>query len=346
MKKLLMIVFIFSVLCRAEGQPDSTHYYAFDDPGWHLYQRLIYEYPSEFETQQTMLIMGYDEYGEYEWIIAGIQSWIRNEYGDPVSYTVDYSGYGLTHDITNTYEDGKLVEALTSFSGISTIRDTYTWDGDLLVQVFTEVWNGVGWENDSKITHSYSGNKLIQSLTENWDEGDWLYFLRITNTYDGDRLDHWIGEEWIVDDWGNLGKYYLIYDEQGRQKEQHNHDWDGVEFSLASKLVHFYGDGATDIKKNDKIPENFSLTNYPNPFNPSTKICFELPNDEVVTLQIFDMKGILVNTIVSNQKMAAGRHTVEWNATDMNNTKLPSGVYLYSIVTGNFQQTKRCLLIK
>jgi hypothetical protein len=97
--------------------------------------------------------------------------------------------------------------------------------------------------------------------------------------------------------------------------------------------------------------DNFSLSqNYPNPFNPSTKIKFTIPQTDspllggarggLVTLKIYDVLGNEVATLVNEEK-PAGEYEVEFNATG-----LPSGIYFYTLKTGNFSDTKKLILLK
>ncbi|MGE5352816.1 MAG: T9SS type A sorting domain-containing protein, partial [Acidobacteriota bacterium] len=86
---------------------------------------------------------------------------------------------------------------------------------------------------------------------------------------------------------------------------------------------------------------HFSLgQNYPNPFNPSTKISYSIPNESFVELKIFDMLGREVASLVNNVQ-PKGEYNVEFNASD-----LTSGVYIYSIQTGEFRASKKLLLVK
>jgi hypothetical protein len=93
------------------------------------------------------------------------------------------------------------------------------------------------------------------------------------------------------------------------------------------------------------ISEKFSLEqNFPNPFNPSTTITFSVPDVlssvNLVTLRIYDLIGREITTLV-NKPLQAGTYSVTWQAKG-----LSSGMYLYTIRYGNFQQTKRMLLFQ
>jgi hypothetical protein len=88
-------------------------------------------------------------------------------------------------------------------------------------------------------------------------------------------------------------------------------------------------------------PGKFELDqNYPNPFNPRTIINYELPITNYVELSIYNTNGKKVTTLVSARK-SAGSYQVEWDASEFS-----SGLYYYQITAGDFQQTRKMLLIK
>jgi Secretion system C-terminal sorting domain len=82
------------------------------------------------------------------------------------------------------------------------------------------------------------------------------------------------------------------------------------------------------------------MQNYPNPFNPSTRILFGLPEADHVLLQVFDITGQLVSTLIDDY-IGAGYHSVYFNAQ-----KLSSGIYIYKITTTKNTIVKRMLLLK
>jgi hypothetical protein len=91
----------------------------------------------------------------------------------------------------------------------------------------------------------------------------------------------------------------------------------------------------------NEIPQTYKLRqNYPNPFNPVTKIEFSIPNDEYVTLRVFDILGREV-TVLLSKNMKAGEHSVQFDGT-----KLSSGVYIYRIEAGRFADARKMILIK
>jgi hypothetical protein len=84
----------------------------------------------------------------------------------------------------------------------------------------------------------------------------------------------------------------------------------------------------------------FRLSNYPNPFNPATKISFYLPDAGNITLKIYDLLGKEVATLVDDN-LNAGNYSVEWNAANYS-----SGIYLYKLKSANYTETKKMLLVK
>lgn len=93
--------------------------------------------------------------------------------------------------------------------------------------------------------------------------------------------------------------------------------------------------------KSWNTPSKFELfVNYPNPFNPTTNISYQILEKSFVSLEVFDMLGRSVASLV-NENKAAGRYSVEFNGTD-----LASGVYIYKLSAGNFVQSKKLVLLK
>ncbi len=103
---------------------------------------------------------------------------------------------------------------------------------------------------------------------------------------------------------------------------------------------------SVDIESNETVAmtENL-LQNYPNPFNPETNISFQVPNSGQVNLDIYNIKGQKVKTLV-NDIFSAGRHSVVWNGRDDSNKEVASGLYLYKMRSGKYSSTKKMILMK
>ena len=96
----------------------------------------------------------------------------------------------------------------------------------------------------------------------------------------------------------------------------------------------------------ETLPITYNLHNaYPNPFNPVTTLQYDLPEDAMVNITIYDMMGRIVKNLVSSQQNA-GYKSIQWNATNNIGQPVSAGLYLYTIQAGKFRQTKKMVLLK
>ncbi len=129
-------------------------------------------------------------------------------------------------------------------------------------------------------------------------------------------------------------------------------DW--VNIYLADSLGNSRGEGAsliTLIADDDNLPipqTEILISNYPNPFNPSTIIAFTIPYDltnSQTELKIYDLQGRLIKTLV-NEVLAAGNYLSKWNGTNENGVQVSSGVYIYNIEVAYKQKSGKMTLLK
>ena len=138
-------------------------------------------------------------------------------------------------------------------------------------------------------------------------------------------------------------------------------DTNEIVFAIIMAIGDDYLDSVTELKKKVRAIREFYYTgvmtnidsktptrpvrytlsqNYPNPFNPSTTIEFSLPTSEDVQIEIYNIAGQKIETLL-NERMPAGDHKMEYNARN-----LASGIYFYKIQAGHFQDVKKMVLIK
>jgi len=116
-------------------------------------------------------------------------------------------------------------------------------------------------------------------------------------------------------------------------------DWSELSEVLSVTLQWMSVDG-------DQLPETYALhQNYPNPFNPVTNLSYDLPEDAMVNITIYDMMGKVVTTLVNGQQ-SAGYKTLQWNATNNGGHPISAGLYIYTIQAGTFNQTRKMILLK
>jgi ligand-binding sensor domain-containing protein len=111
-------------------------------------------------------------------------------------------------------------------------------------------------------------------------------------------------------------------------------------------LALFNESGIVSVEgKDDFIPSDYSLfQNYPNPFNPSTLISYRIAEPSNVTLEVFDLLGKKVASLVNEFKLA-GTHQFNFSTNDLHQ-ELSSGIYFYQLRTGNFVETKKMILMR
>jgi len=107
----------------------------------------------------------------------------------------------------------------------------------------------------------------------------------------------------------------------------------------------------TKVSEDIIVPE-ISLINYPNPFNTSnfgrssvTNISFTIPNDSVVKLEIYNIKGQLLRTIL-NEEFTAGKYFAAWDGKDSYRNEVSSGIYFYRITTDKLSLSKKMMMLK
>ncbi len=116
---------------------------------------------------------------------------------------------------------------------------------------------------------------------------------------------------------------------------------DGSETSKTNTVDARGGFYKRAVNNNDNVVlKNKLFYNYPNPFNPSTKINYSLPENSFVEIKVFNIYGEQIKTLVNEYK-TAGEYSVDFNGKD-----LASGVYLYSIKTNNYSAVKKMILQK
>lgn len=130
-----------------------------------------------------------------------------------------------------------------------------------------------------------------------------------------------------------LSYEFVILEENGTQCEFGLDDiyWDGGSSGLADEL---------------NVPKPFELRhNYPNPFNPDTNIGFALKEASHIRLEIYNLRGHKVKTLISGW-ISPGEHSYAWDGTDSENRAVSSGVYFYQLETPRGSERKKCILLK
>jgi hypothetical protein len=151
---------------------------------------------------------------------------------------------------------------------------------------------------------------------------------------------NWFASSYIAIDQGPL----LVMIENYRSQLLWNKFMANKEIDTALQKIGFVDDSNAN-ESIINVPKEFKLYgNYPNPFNPSTKIMFSVPQKQNVVLSIYNMMGQLVKTM--NLTNCEGKMEVVWDATNNSGNKVTSGIYIYNILTNNSRLSGKMVLMK
>jgi len=188
----------------------------------------------------------------------------------------------------------------------------------------------------------YSDKEILDSFEEYKDEL-LSFFNRISKEYGFNKKQ----TEILFDSVKHL-VYFLKMDKTERIEAeiQFNEENRSMIKDKLTRLKKFYSANKDLVDEGLSLPEVFAIhQNYPNPFNPVTTLRYELPENNLVNITIYDILGREVRTMV-NTTQDAGYKSVIWNATNDYGKPVSAGVYLYQIQAGDFIQTKKMVLLK
>jgi len=183
---------------------------------------------------------------------------------------------------------------------------------------------------------TYNGN--ISFFLKTSSEVGWDYF---SFYIDDVMIERWSGES----DW----QYFNYQVEAGF----HNLKWEfnkdgnvsGGDDTCWLDYISFPPTGVVSVSNENEILNIKLIGNYPNPFNPQTVIKYQLSNEMPVEINIYNIKGQKVRTLI-NELKEAGSHSIVWNGDDDEKHPVSSGVYFYRMVTGKLISSRKMLLIK
>ena len=196
-------------------------------------------------------------------------------------------------------------------------------------------------------THIF-GNDFVNKFTGNEGDNHFMGFKSDDYFYGGDGVDRAIYQ-------GNFEEYILIpphaTDDSSYQVLDIILVRDGIDHLYNVEEVEFNGvvyllTDILSVGDSETLPSKFAIHSpYPNPFNPTTTVQFDIANESGVIVSVFDMMGRLVKTL-QNGKLEQGRYSIDWDATDALGQNISSGVYFIKFNADSYQNTVKVLYLK
>ena len=245
----------------------------------------------------------------------------------------DYSGSGITGD-GKIYIDG--VE--------STATSQYNADANDIKENKLYIGKPNNANDDSKNYFDGSLKEIAiwsQALTAS--EISSLYNSGSGKTATTVQTDKVVGY-WELDE----GSGSTVTDESGNSNNGtiHGASWERTQYSANGPFELIIDASGLSVDVSNTLPNQFQLhANFPNPFNPTTSIKYDLPKDALVSLMIFDITGREIRHLV-NETQNAGFKAIMWDGTNNYGHQVGTGMYLYQIKAGAFVQTRKMILMK
>ena len=204
------------------------------------------------------------------------------------------------------------------------------------------------------------GNQLHIIYSDFW-ELEWCLEQDPDLTYEEVAYYLWAGEvlnSGFIDIFGQITEYKTIYYTAEASVDLNhvivwargigmiqNYNYEGASALLDGCVINGISYGIVSNENAEVHDPEITANNYPNPFNPETTIEFYNPRAGKVTINIYNIKGQLVKSLI-NQNMAQGTNSVVWDGRDGNNNPIASGIYFYKLETDSKTITKKMILMK
>ena len=342
---------------------------------WEDYLRIEFSYHENGNISEAMIyyrqnnnwnhvqreIPAYDESGNIIEVVvqiwdSGWQDYFRME------FTFDDNNY-LLSQLEQEFQNGWQNNVLY----------TLTYDEETLTQMLKENWNSASWENNEKETYTYENENLTETLVEGWLGAGWtssLKFIYQFDVFDNQiealkqyyYFEDWLNEylvvsefdinnnlilqttqNWLMEDWTNSFLSSITYDEESNILEALEQTWD-TEWINSELYTYEYSNVNSNNEELQLVGDKIS--NYPNPFNPSTTISFNYPLKDA-KLEIYNIIGQKVKSFSSECQPELFERSVTWNGEDDNGNPVCSGIYFAHLKSTNkILATKKMVLIK
>jgi len=335
--------------------------------GWEDTQKLDYYYNSQdqlsLEIDLGWNINQWDSLSRIDYMYEDgnmvqkkLQNYTGSEWLNWLNYQYTYGPSGsLEQELQQIWTDSEWDDL-----SLSTM---YYSSPAKLDSILNQIPSGAGWQNDKLVVYYYAANvtDVDSIIAKTWSASNWVNLGKqnIINNENHDQIEL-IDQDWLINNWMNSVRFTFTYNAEHYVKSIYGEMWDGSRWTASdvdmlltnpdgftagfwgsNKVQAFYSNVTRLSENNTAGTGGFRLFgNYPNPFNPSTTIKYEIPKAGNVELKVFDILGREIAVLLNNFE-TEGIHQVRFNAAN-----LPGGIYLYQIRAGSSLQTGKMILLK
>jgi len=191
-------------------------------------------------------------------------------------------------------------------------------------------------KTDDPDDHPWRMRYILDDSIASWN-GNWHHLQIPLNEFT--EQGAWDNNQWYEPegkfDWTKVERFEIVAE---------HHDLKGIDFYFDN--IRVVNPKLQGVRREKFAPSQFCLLqNYPNPFNPVTTIRFYLVKSGDAVLKIFNTRGQKMYEI-KEKGLTPGLHSLRWNGSDFEGNQMPSGVYIYKLVSGRESQVKRMVLLK
>jgi hypothetical protein len=271
------------------------------------------------------------------------QKWRQDVWRNRKETALEYEGELCVNRTISRWHDSTWVDRAVQ-------ELSYNDSGDRTEKV-TYRWRDSTWTPRHRVIYSYNDNAaLSEKLVYKWTDSTWVDKARASVGYDDNQnpVQVLLEKKDSTDAWVNVSLREYTYSDNGLLTEIVRFKWSDENWLPRRRYEYNYSTDREVLSAGAPaaLPKKIVLSQaYPNPFNPVTTISYRLLEANHVRVDIYDMVGNKVRTLVS-QTQNAGTKSYQWNATNDLGQSVSAGTYFYTIQAGDFIQSKKMVLLK
>ena len=271
------------------------------------------------------------------------QKWRQDEWRNKKETALIYEGDLCVTKTISKWRDSTWVDRV--------LKELFYNDNGDRDEKITYKWRDSTWVPRHRVIYSYNDNAaLSEKLVYKWTDSTWVDKARASVGYDDNhnRVQILLEKKDSTEAWVNVSLREYTYSDNGLLTETVRSKWRDENWLPRKRYEYNYSTDREVLSAGAPaaLPKKIVLSQaYPNPFNPATTISYSLPEANHVQIDIYDVIGNKVRTLVS-QTQNAGTKSYQWNATNDLGQSVSAGMYIYTIQAGEYRDTKKMLFLK